>query len=142
MWVTEGSGEFRRLRRVSCFRHQLLPDPVVRGAPDTAMASRKPSKAPPKAPPKPSKAPVKKKPSKAPPKPSRAKTNQPSKAPSSKSQNGVIKVDLKNCALTKVWRSDYPVVFEGIAYKWQLIKIVFNQKKGTVKEWWKWSKLK
>ena len=126
------------------------------------MASRKPNKAPPEAPPKPSKAPVKKKPSKAPPspskaktkkpskakpskappKPSRAKTNQPSKAPSSKSQNGVIKVDLKNCALTKVWRSDYPVVFEGIAYKWQLIKIVFNQKKGTVKEFWKWSKLK
>ncbi len=52
-----------------------------------------------------------------------------------------MKINQKKRTFTKEWRSDYPTLFNGVAYKWQLTKIVFDQKKGTVKEFWKWAKL-
>ncbi len=63
------------------------------------------------------------------------------KAPAGKPTFPKVKINQKKRTFTKEWRSDYPTLFNGVAYKWQLTKIVFDQKKGTVKEFWKWAKL-
>ncbi len=71
----------------------------------------------------------------------RAMSPKGAKRPVAKPTCSKVHINEKQRTFTKEWRSDYPAMFEGVAYKWQLTKIVFNEKKGTAKEFWKWRKL-